>query len=100
MENKSKLSTLIRRLKPLGIEMEMFGNYPWIYLDKVNGIRVTEKFMAEHGFTIAFSPLKNGDDITLSDNKEVFKVIRKYIKKSETGTYEHLQNRRRGRSKH
>ena len=56
--NFDKLSIFINRLKKLGIVIELFGNYPWIYLGKINGKNVTEKFEAEHGFTIAFLPIK------------------------------------------
>ena len=45
--NFDKLSIFINRLKKLGIVIELFGNYPWIYLGKINGKNVTEKFEAE-----------------------------------------------------
>jgi hypothetical protein len=70
------LDKFVRRMKRIGIELECVGNYPWIYLDKVNGKRVTEKFRAEHGFTIAV--LTNSMDGELTDVKEITRLIRKY----------------------
>jgi len=73
------LGNLIRRLRRLGIELEIGGNLPWLYMDKINGKPVTEKFNANHGFTVAFYPMKDTDDIKISDISETFKLIRKYI---------------------
>jgi hypothetical protein len=70
------LSTLYKRLQKIGIEITLIGNYPWIYLHKVNGNHVNEKFMAEHGFTIAF--LSGINDVELTDKKKIFEIIRKY----------------------
>lgn len=70
----NKLDTFIKRLAKVGVIVELFGNYPWIYIDTINGKKVTEKFMAEHGFTIAF--MSRGIEFT--DITEIFKLIRKY----------------------
>jgi hypothetical protein len=81
MDNEKKyytLNTLVKRMKKMGIELELIGNYPWIYLRKVNGNTVKEKFYANHGFTVAFLPTKPEDKLELTDIGEVFKVIRKY----------------------
>lgn len=72
------INRLIPRLRKINIEVELFGNAPWIYLDKVNGNKVKDKFHANHGFTIAFYPVKIGDEIELTDIGEIFKTIRKY----------------------
>lgn len=72
------LQVLKQRLSKLGIEIEYAANIPWIYLDKVNGKRVVEQFYAEHGFTIAFLPLKN-DKMKILDIPKTFKIIRKYL---------------------
>ena len=69
---------LRNRLLKIGITIEMFSNYPWIYLDKVNGNTVKEKYFANHGFTIGFNPAKLGDVFSYTDLKEIFKIIRKY----------------------
>jgi hypothetical protein len=68
-----KLSKLVDRLKKINIEIMMFGNYPWIYLDTVNGNKVKETFHANHGFDIMYYSQKD-----LIDIKETFKIIRKY----------------------
>jgi hypothetical protein len=71
--------TILRnRLIKIGITIEMFSNYPWIYLDKVNGNAVKEKYFANHGFTIGFNPARVGDVFSYTDLKEIFKIIRKY----------------------
>lgn len=79
MTSFEKLSIFIDRLKKLGIEIELFGNYPWIYIGRINGKNVTEKFEAEHGFTIAFLPIKPDKELEFTDITEIFKLIRKYI---------------------
>lgn len=73
---KDKLTILIDRLKKIGITIELGGNYPWIYIDKVDGKRVTDRYLGNHGFTIAFAKLKGG--VELTDITEIFKIIRKY----------------------
>ena len=74
------LDRLRRRLKKIGIDIEMAGNYPWIYLEKVNGneIREEDYFYGNHGFTVAFLPIREGQKMELTDIKQVFKIIRKY----------------------
>ena len=72
----NRLKILLDRLDKLGIKVDVWGNYPWIYLDVVDGVKVTEKLQSEHGFTIAF--YKGSDNNELTDIKEIFKVIRKY----------------------
>lgn len=66
------------RLKKIGINITLVANYPWIYLDTVNGKKVVEVFEAKHGFTIAFLPIKLGKESKFTDLKEIFKIIRKY----------------------
>ena len=73
------LTVFINRLKKLGIELEFFGNYPWIYLHKINGKVVTEKLLSEHGFTVAFSPIRPNQQLKFTNISEIFKLIRKYI---------------------
>lgn len=76
--NTSKLHTFVGRMNKIGIQLELIGNYPWIYIDKINGKKVTEKFQGNHGFTIAFTPIKLDQPIELTDTKEIFNLIRKY----------------------
>ena len=80
---KNILSTFIERLKKIGIEMELVGNYPWIYIDKINGKRVTERFEGNHGFTIAFLPIRSDQEMEFTDIDEIFKLIKKYVKEDK-----------------
>lgn len=75
-----KISVFVRRLKKVGVEVEIVTNYPWIYLDKVDGTKVKEKFYAEHGFTIAFLPARLNQPLDFTDIGKIFKIIRKYKK--------------------
>ena len=72
------LIKLINRLSKIGIQIEVSGNYPWIYLDSVNGNLVKEKFHSDHKFTIGFNPIKVDQEFTFTDTGEIFKIIRKY----------------------
>lgn len=79
MKYKDFVETFLRRMTKLGIQMELSSNFPWIYIDKINGKRVTEKFEGNHGFTLAFVPIRAGQDMQFTDIGEIFKLIRKYI---------------------
>ena len=72
----NELVVLKNRLSKIGIEIELMGNIPWIYLTKVNDNVIDESdFTANHGFVIAWSR----DTIELDPNiKRIFEVIRKY----------------------
>ena len=74
------LDAFVLRLKKIGVEVQLAGNYPWIYLLSINDVRVLETFQAEHGFTIAFLPISKEQKLKLTDTKEIFKLIRKYVK--------------------
>ncbi len=81
METKQDiLKTFINRMNRLGIDVKLAGNFPWIYLDKINGKRVTETFEGNHGFTIAFLPIRDNQQMKFTNISEIFKLIRKYIK--------------------
>jgi len=71
----NKLGRLINRLKNIGVEIKLGANYPWVYLDYINGIRVTEKNAANHGFCIGYL----NEDFDFTYSKETFKIIRKYV---------------------
>lgn len=70
------LEIFVNRLKKNNIHIELSSNYPWIYLDKINGNVVYEKYLGNHGFTLAFFNI-NGT-IGFNDLKLIFKIIRKY----------------------
>ena len=76
--NLDKLTVFINRMKLIGIDVKLAGNYPWIYIQEINGKRVTEKFHGNHGFTIAFLPIRPEVELDFTDITEIFKLIRKY----------------------
>ena len=78
MADTKVLDDFRRRMTKLGIDCKFTGNIPWIYLNEVNGKRVTEKFHGNHGFTIAFYPIKVGQKMELTDITEIMKIVRKY----------------------
>lgn len=71
------------RLAKIGIEVTMCCNYPWIYLDTVNGIKVKEYWQAEHGFCICFSPIRNGEGYKWNDLSYIFNKIRQVLENKE-----------------
>jgi hypothetical protein len=78
MSKEDKITIFLARLKKIGIEVKLGGNYPWIYIEHINGKSVTETFQANHGFTLAFTPIKKGKEIEFTDITEIFKLIRKH----------------------
>jgi hypothetical protein len=70
------------RLKKIGYDIQLAGNAPWIYLHSVNGNRVkkVDWVNANHGYTIAWYPVKNDEEVKLNwvDIKLTFKLIKKY----------------------
>lgn len=74
----NKLDIFISRMKKMGIDIELIGNYPWIYIDTINGKSVTEQFRSDYYFTVAFLPIRDNQEITFTDITEIFKLIRKY----------------------
>ena len=77
----NEIEVFRNRLKKIGIELELFGNVPWIYIDKVNGNKVSRKdYNANHGYNFAWYPVKNGEEPHLdwSVIKRTFEIIRKY----------------------
>lgn len=77
----NEISIFVKRMKRIGIELQLVGNYPWIYLDSVNGNRIKEEdyYYANHGFTIGWSGIKLGSVPHLIEEWDmIFKIIRKY----------------------
>jgi hypothetical protein len=96
-----KIRIFVERLKKIGIDVKISGNFPWIYIDEICGIRVTEKFKANHGFTLIFLPGRTDSPVSeFTDITEIFKLIRKYSREArliqmmkddeENGFYEEL----------
>lgn len=77
-KQKDKLTIFVERMKRIGIDIKLAGNYPWIYINSINDKRVIEKFLGNHGFTIAFMPIKKDKELEFTDIKEIFNLIRKY----------------------
>jgi len=73
--HRDALTRASERLKKIGIDIEYSGNIPWIYLDKVNGVRVRYYNHSMHGFTVAYSSEKN----IIRHRREMFNLIRKMI---------------------
>ena len=76
----NEIEVFINRMRKIGIELELDGNVPWIYLKSVNGNRVREiDYNANHGYTIAWYPVRMGVEPRLdSDLNRTFDIIRKY----------------------
>ena len=80
MSKEDKITIFLARLKKISIKVKLGGNYPWIYIEHINGKSVTETFQANHGFTLAFTPIKKGKEIEFTDITEIFKLLRNYYK--------------------
>jgi hypothetical protein len=79
-----KITRFVERLKKIGIDVKLTGNFPWVYIDEICGIRVTESFAANHGFTLIFLPGRNDSPVSeFTDIEEIFKLIRKYVKEAK-----------------
>ena len=78
-----KITSFINRLKKIGVRVDLCSNYPWVYIYKINGKRVTETFMGDYGFTIMILPIKKEQKEEFTDIGEIFKLIRKYTKKQK-----------------
>ena len=79
-----KIKVFVERLKKIGIDVKLSGNYPWVYITEICGKRVTEKFYGNHGFTIIFLPVRNDSPPSdFTDIEEIFKLIRKYKNKTK-----------------
>jgi hypothetical protein len=74
-----KLGVFVERLKKIGIDVKLSGNFPWVYISEINGKRVKERFEANHGFTVMFLPGRNDSPPSdFTDIKEIFNLLRKY----------------------
>lgn len=79
-----KITVFVERLKKIGIEVKLMGNFPWVYIDEICGIKVKERFAGNHGFTIIFLPGRNDSPPSdFTDIGETFKLIRKYNREAK-----------------
>jgi len=74
-----KIDVFIRRLNRIGIDIVVSINSPWVYLDYVNGKRVTGKYLSSYKFTLALMPVRKDGQIAFVDTKKIFGLIRKMI---------------------
>ncbi len=74
-----ELGVFRERLSKIGIDVSCSGNFPWVYIDKINGNKVKEKHNSEHGFVVGYAPIRLGSKFTFETLSEIFKIIRKYI---------------------
>ena len=75
-----EIEIFFNRMKKIGIELELTGNIPWIYLKSVNSNLIKEEdYTTDYGYTIAWYPVRMGTEPHLdSDLKKTFYIIRKY----------------------
>ena len=80
MADLKKLDVFRNRMKKLNIDIQFVGNYPWIYIDSVNGNRIKREdyFEGNHGFTVGFLPVRRDEEFHFTDISMIFKLIRKY----------------------
>jgi len=79
-----KIKVFVERLKKLGIEVKLVGNFPWVYIDEICGIKVREKLYGNHGFTLIFLPGRTDSPPSeFTDITETFKLIRKYVREAK-----------------
>ena len=74
-----KIDVFVRRLEKIGIDITILGNFPWIYIHTINGKVVKERYMGDHGFTIAFLPIRKDQKLQFTDIGKIFELIRKYV---------------------
>lgn len=77
----NEINIFCKRMEKIGIKIQLVGNYPWIYLDSVNGNRIKKEdyYLANHGFTIGWSGIKIDSKPHLIEDRDlIFKMIRKY----------------------
>jgi hypothetical protein len=78
-----KIKVFVERLKKIGIEVKLKGNFPWVYIDEICGLKVKDRFEGNHGFTLIFLPVRNDSPPSeFTDITEIFKLIRKYNQKA------------------
>lgn len=63
------------RLSKIGIQIEIGCNLPWIYLEKVNGVKIMEKKNARHGFCIGYTTRP----CNLLHRRDLFRKIREIV---------------------
>jgi hypothetical protein len=79
MSDFREIQKLGDRLKKIGIHVTFSLNVPWVYLNTINGKRVTETTPdSNHGFNVGWLPVQIDKPFYFSNIKNMFKIIRKY----------------------
>lgn len=74
------ISSFYNRLKHIGIEVGLIGNFPWVYLDTICGKKVKGLYQGNHGFTCFFQAIKPGQHDQITDISIIFNKIRETLK--------------------
>lgn len=75
------LTRFIKRMKNIDINILCTMNFPWVYIDSINGIDVTEKYQSKYYFTLGFMGLKE-NSFKFANMDVIFNLIRKYTKEN------------------
>lgn len=73
--NLDCISRVQKRLSKIGIDVRFSGNFPWIYLDSVNGVKVRQPKNARHGYCVAYGTRL----CYLTHRKDLFNKIREML---------------------
>lgn len=81
------IHSFINRLDKIGIKVELFSNYPWVYLDKVNS-KVVDSLSewSDHGFCICIRPITPDRNTSWYNLSQTFKEIRRVLDKDYKST--------------
>ncbi len=79
MKEDKVIKSFVDKLERIGVSVTLRGNYPWIYLYTVNDKKVKGTFLANHGFTAFWYPIKLGQKIKFTDRRRVFKKVRETL---------------------
>ena len=74
----TNIERFINRLKKCGVTLDLLGNFPWVYIAKINGNTVKEKRDSEYGFVLGYTPIRPGEEFNFLPLRETFELIRKY----------------------
>jgi hypothetical protein len=74
--NEAAVKRVCRRLSKIGVDVKLVANFPWIYLDTVNGVKVSGTKNSEHGWCITYH---NTDLRNLTFRRDLFSKIREIV---------------------
>ena len=72
-----EITTKLKAFATKGVTITLAGNYPWVYIETINGKPVTEKHASEHGFVFAVYQLKGG--VRFTDEEIINNLINNYL---------------------